>query len=49
MVHQSKVEIKVNRELLLRNAEIERQIENVTTDGQNFWKKVGEKHNLVQH
>ena len=49
LVHQSKVEIKVNRERLLRSAEIERQIENVTTDGQNFWKKVGEKHNLVQH
>lgn len=49
LAHQSKVEIKVNRERLLRSAEIERQIENVTTDGQNFWKKVGEKHNLVQH
>lgn len=49
LAHQPKVEIKVNRDRLLRSAEIERQIENVTTDVQNFWKKVGEKHNLVQH
>lgn len=45
---RSNVEIKVDPERLLRSAEIERQIENATTEGQNFWKKVGEKHQLVQ-
>lgn len=49
VVHQSEVEISVNPELLLRSTDIERQIENVITDGQNFWKKVGEIHKLVQH
>ena len=49
VVHQSEVEISVNPELLLRSTNIERQIENVITDGQNFWKKVGEIHKLVQH
>ncbi|HLW42446.1 MAG TPA: hypothetical protein VKY82_08780, partial [Flavobacterium sp.] len=45
---RSNVEIKVDPERLLRSAEIERQIENATTEGQNFWKKVAEKHQLVQ-
>src|SRR5690554_6615485 len=45
---RSNVEIKVDPERLLRSAEIERQIENATTEGQNFWKKLAEKHQLVQ-
>src|SRR5690606_30749463 len=44
---RSNVEIKVDPERLLRSAEIERQIENATTEGQSFWKKVAEKHHLV--
>jgi len=45
---RSHIEIKVDAKRLLESAEIERQIENATTEGQNFWKKVAEKHQLVQ-
>ncbi len=45
---QSKVEITVNPQRLLQSAEIERQIENATTEVQVFWRKVAEKHQLVQ-
>ena len=45
---RSNVEITVNPKRLLQSAEIERQIENATTEVQNFWKKVAEKHQLVQ-
>src|SRR5690554_2570791 len=45
---RSNVEITVNPQRLLQSAEIERQIENATTEVQNFWKKVAEKHQLVQ-
>jgi len=48
MVH-APIEIKVNSSRLLQRAEIERQIENATTDGQQFWRKVGNKHSLVQN
>lgn len=34
--------IHVNPEKLLQSAEIERQIENTYTDGQNFWRKIKE-------
>ena len=46
---RSHVEIRVNREQLLRRAEVERQVENVTTDGQNFWKKIKEVNTVVLH
>lgn len=46
---RSQVEIRVNREQLLRRAEVERQVENVTTDGQNFWKKIKEVNTVVLH
>jgi hypothetical protein len=51
LAHQSKVEIKVNRERLLRSAEIERQIDNITTEEKSIrkdivlWKLIKEKHN----
>lgn len=34
------VKIYVNPENLLHHAEIERQVENTYTDGQNFWRKI---------
>lgn len=34
------VKIHVNPENLLHHAEIERQVENTYTDGQNFWRKI---------
>lgn len=45
---RSNVEIKVDPERLLQRAEIERQVENMVSEKQNFWKKVGEKHQFVQ-
>lgn len=49
LVKKSDVEIKVNARKLLQSAEIERQVENTLTDGQNFWKKVKEINTVVEH
>lgn len=43
------VEIYVNPEKLLHNAEIERQMENIYTDGQNLWRKIKEINASVEH
>ena len=42
-------EIHVNPNKLLRSAEMERQVENMVSDGQNFWKKIKEVNAVVQH
>lgn len=47
MVHQSKIEIKVNPHKLLQSAEMERQTDNMVSNGQNFWKKVKEINTVV--
>ncbi len=49
LAHQSKVEIKVNPNKLLRSAEMERQTDNMVSNGQNFWKKVKEINTVVVH
>lgn len=45
----SKVEIKVNPNKLLQSAEMERQTDNVISNGQNFWKKIKEINTVVAH
>lgn len=44
---ESQIRIYVNPDKLLRNAEIERQLDNTVTDGKNFWKKVKEINTVV--
>lgn len=41
--------IYVNPNKLLRNADIERQLDNVVTDGKNFWNKVKEINTVVEN
>lgn len=45
----SKVEIKVNPNKLLQSAEMERQTDNMISNGQNFWKKIKEINTVVVH
>lgn len=49
LANQSKIEIKVNPNKLLRSAEMERQTDNMVSNGQNFWKKVKEINTVVVH
>ena len=49
LAQQSKIEIKVNPTKLLRSAEMERQTDNMISNGQNFWKKVKEINTVVVH
>lgn len=49
LANQSKVEIYVNPNKLLRVAEMERQIDNTATGGQNFWRKVKEVNTVVEN
>jgi len=49
LAQQSKIEIKVNPSKLLRSAEMERQTDNMISNGQNFWKKVKEINTVVIH
>lgn len=49
LAQESKVEIKVNPSKFLRSAEMERQTDNVISNGQNFWKKVKEINTVVAH
>ena len=49
LAQQSKIEIKVNPSKLLRSAEMERQTDNMISNGQNFWKKVKEINTVVVH
>lgn len=46
---ESQIRIYVNPDKLLRNAEIERQLDNTVTDGKNFWKKVKEINTVVEN
>ncbi|WP_264560819.1 hypothetical protein [Flavobacterium sp. N2155] len=49
LIAASKVEIKVNPSKLLRSAEMERQTDNMVSNGQNFWKKIKEINTVVAH
>lgn len=49
LAQESKIEIKVNPSKLLRSAEMERQTDNMVSNGQNFWKKVKEINTVVAH
>ena len=49
LAQESKIEIKVNPSKLLRSAEMERQTDNMISNGQNFWKKVKEINTVVVH
>lgn len=49
LAQESKIEIKVNPTKLLRSAEMERQTDNMISNGQNFWKKVKEINTVVAH
>ncbi len=49
LVEQSKIEIKVNPSKLLQSAEMERQTDNMVSNGQHFWKKVKEINTVVVH
>lgn len=49
LAQESKIEIKVNPTKLLRSAEMERQTDNMISNGQNFWKKVKEINTVVVH
>lgn len=48
-VQSTKTQIYVNPNKLLRSAEMERQTDNVISNGQNFWKKVKEINTVVVH
>jgi|SRR5690606_31450076 len=48
LLAENSIEIKVDRSKLLKRAEIERQIDHVNSEVQDFMKKVGEKHSIVQ-
>ena len=49
LAQESKIEIKVNPIKLLRSAEMERQTDNMVSNGQNFWKKVKDINTIVVH
>ncbi len=44
---EEQIRIYVNPNKLLRNAEIERQLDNAVTDGKSFWKKIKEINTVV--
>lgn len=48
-VQNTKTQIYVNPNKLLRSAEMERQTDNMISNGQNFWKKVKEINTVVVH
>jgi len=48
-VLNTKTQIYVNPNKLLRSAEMERQTDNMISNGQNFWKKVKEINTVVVH
>lgn len=48
LIAENSIEIKVDRSKLIKRAEIERQIDHVNREVQDFMKKVGEKHSIVQ-
>jgi len=48
-VQDTKTQIYVNPNKLLRSAEMERQTDNMISNGQNFWKKVKEINTVVAH
>jgi len=48
-VQNTKPQIYVNPNKLLRSAEMERQTDNMISNGQNFWKKVKEINTVVVH
>lgn len=48
-VQNTKNQIYVNPNKLLRSAEMERQTDNMISNGQNFWKKVKEINTVVVH
>lgn len=48
-VQDTKTQIYVNPNKLLRSAEMERQTDNMISNGQNFWKKVKEINTVVVH
>lgn len=45
----TKTQIYVNPNKLLQSAEMERQTDNVISNGQNFWKKIKEINTVVVH
>ncbi len=45
----TKTQIYVNPNKLLQSAEMERQTDNVISNGQNFWKKIKEINTVVAH
>lgn len=49
LAQESEIEIKVNPSKLLRSAEMERQTDNMISNGQNFWKKIKEINTVVAH
>ncbi len=48
-VQNTKTQIYVNPNKLLRSAEMERQTDNMISNGQNFWKKLKEINTVVVH
>lgn len=48
LAERNPVEIYVDPEKLLYSAEIERQVENIYTDGQNLWRKIKEINASVE-
>lgn len=46
---QSKIEIKVDPTKLLRVAEMERQVDQASSEGQNFWRKVKNVNTVVEN
>lgn len=48
-IQNAKTQIYVNPNKLLRSAEMERQTDNMISNGQNFWKKVKEINTVVVH
>lgn len=47
LIVENSNEIKVDRSKLLKRAELERHVDHVNSEVQNFMKKVGEKHSIV--
>ena len=45
----TKTQIYVNPNKLLQSAEMERQTDNMISNGQNFWKKIKEINTVVVH
>lgn len=49
LVNHSNIEIYVNPNKLLRVAEMERQVDKASSEGQNFWRKVREVNSVVDN